>query len=38
MTNGNVVLQEVQTFGTTLGRPQNFLQARMMRLALLINF
>ncbi len=37
-TNGNVVLQEVQTFGTTLGRPQNFLQARMMRLALLVSF
>jgi hypothetical protein len=36
--NGNVVLQEVQTFGVTLGQPQNFLQARMMRLALLINF
>ena len=36
--NGNVVLQEVQTFGPTLGQPQNFLQARMMRLALLVNF
>jgi hypothetical protein len=36
--NGNVVLQEVQTFGATLGQPQNFLQARMMRLALLVNF
>ncbi|MFN7981785.1 MAG: carboxypeptidase regulatory-like domain-containing protein [Vicinamibacterales bacterium] len=38
VTNGNVVLQEVQTFGATLGQPQNFLQARMMRLALMINF
>ena len=38
VTNGNVVLQEVQTYGATLGQPQNFLQARMMRLALLINF
>jgi hypothetical protein len=38
VTNGNVVLQEVQTYGVTLGQPQNFLQARMMRLALLINF
>ncbi len=28
VTNGNVVLQEVQTFGATLGQPQNFLQAR----------
>jgi len=36
--NGNVVLQEVQTYGASLGQPQNFLQARMMRLALLINF
>ena len=38
VTNGNVVLQEVQTFGANLGQPQNFLQGRMMRLALLINF
>jgi len=38
VTNGNVVLQEVQTYGLTLGQPQNFLQARMLRLALLINF
>jgi hypothetical protein len=38
VTNGNVVLQEVQTYGSTLGQPQNFLQARMMRLALLVNF
>jgi hypothetical protein len=38
VTNGNVVLQEVQTFGSTLGQPQNFLQARMLRLAVLINF
>jgi Carboxypeptidase regulatory-like domain/TonB-dependent Receptor Plug Domain len=42
--NGNVVLQEVQTtslvtgLSSTLGQPQNFLQARMMRLALLISF
>jgi len=38
VTNGNVVLQEVQSYGATLGQPQNFLQARMLRLALLINF
>jgi hypothetical protein len=38
VTNGNVVLQEVQTFGANLGQPQNFLQGRMLRLALLINF
>jgi len=38
VTNGNVVLQEVQTYGANLGQPQNFLQGRMMRLALLINF
>jgi len=38
VTNGNVVLQEVQTYGLTLGQPQNFLQARMMRLALLVSF
>jgi hypothetical protein len=39
-----VVLQEVQTtslatgVSATLGQPQNFLQARMLRLALLVNF
>jgi len=38
VTNNNVVLQEVQNFGSTLGQPQNFLQARMLRLALLLNF
>ena len=44
VTNGNVVLQEVQTTSAvsgvspTLGQPQNFLQGRMMRLALLVNF
>jgi hypothetical protein len=44
VTNNNVVLQEVQTtslatgLSSTLGQPQNFLQARMLRLALLINF
>jgi hypothetical protein len=38
VTNGNVVLQEVQTFGSSLGQPQNFLQGRLMRLALLVNF
>ena len=44
ITNNNVVLQEVQTtslvsgLSPTLGQPQNFLQARMLRLALLINF
>jgi hypothetical protein len=38
ITNNNVVLQEVQTYGASLGQPQNFLQARMLRLALLVNF
>lgn len=44
LTNNNVVLQEIQTtslvtgLSPTLGRPQNFLQGRMMRLALLVNF
>ena len=38
VTNGNVVLQEVQTYGANLGQPQNFLQGRMMRLAVLIDF
>ena len=42
--NDNVVLQEVQTtslvtgLSSTLGQPQNFLQARMLRLAMLITF
>ena len=36
--NGSAVLQEVQAFGSTLGQPQNFLQARILRLALLVNF
>jgi hypothetical protein len=36
--NANTVLQEVQSFGTSLGQPQNVLQGRMMRLALLFNF
>lgn len=44
LTNNNVVLQEVQTtslvsgLSPSLGQPQNFLQGRMMRLALLVNF
>jgi hypothetical protein len=44
VTNNNVVLQEIQTtslvtgLSPTLGQPLNFLQARMLRLALLINF
>jgi hypothetical protein len=36
--NGSAVLQEVQSFGANLGQPQNFLQARLLRLALLISF
>jgi len=36
--NANTVLQEVQSFGTSLGQPQNVLQGRLMRLALLFNF
>jgi hypothetical protein len=38
VTNNNVVLQEVQSYGANLGQPQNFLQARLLRLALLVNF
>jgi hypothetical protein len=36
--NANTVLQEVQAFGVSLGQPQNVLQGRLMRLALLFNF
>jgi hypothetical protein len=36
--NANTVLQEVQSFGVSLGQPQNVLQGRLMRLALLFNF
>jgi hypothetical protein len=36
--NANTVLQEVQSFGSSLGQPQNVLQGRLMRLAILINF
>jgi len=36
--NGSAVLQEVQSYGANLGQPQNFLQARLMRLALMFNF
>ena len=36
--NANTVLQEVQSFGLSLGQPQNVLQGRLMRLALLISF
>jgi hypothetical protein len=36
--NANTVLQEVQSFGSSLGQPQNVLQGRMMRLAVLFNF
>ena len=36
--NANPVLQEVQSFGSSLGQPQNVLQGRMMRLALLLTF
>jgi hypothetical protein len=36
--NGSAVLQEVQVFGPSLGQPQNFLQGRLLRLALLMNF
>jgi len=36
--NANTVLQEVQSFGSSLGQPQNVLQGRLMRLAVLINF
>src|SRR5262245_16251630 len=36
--NANTVLQEVQSFGSSLGQPQNVLQGRLLRLAVLINF
>jgi hypothetical protein len=36
--NANTVVQEVQAFGSSLGQPQNVLQGRLMRLALLFNF
>jgi hypothetical protein len=38
ITNNNVALAEVQAYGTSLGRPLNILQGRMLRLALLITF
>ncbi len=38
VTNGNVVLAENEQFGTTLGQARNILQARMLRLALLLDF
>jgi hypothetical protein len=36
----NREIQKIEdpVFGATLGQPQHFLQARMMRLALLIDF
>jgi len=36
--NGSAVLQEIQAYGPSLGQPQVALQARLMRLALLIEF
>ena len=36
--NANTVLQEIESFGSSLGQPQNILQARMLRLAVLLNF
>jgi hypothetical protein len=36
--NGSAVIQENQSFGPSLGQPQDILQARLLRLALLINF
>jgi hypothetical protein len=36
--NGNTVLQEIQSYGGSLGQPQNVLQGRLMRLAMLLNF
>jgi hypothetical protein len=36
--NGSTVLQEIQSFGASLGQPQVALQARMLRLAVLLNF
>jgi hypothetical protein len=36
--NANTVLQEIESFGPSLGQPQNILQARMLRLAVLLDF
>jgi hypothetical protein len=36
--NGSAVLQEIQSYGPSLGQPQVALQARLLRLALLIEF
>jgi hypothetical protein len=36
--NGNTVLQEIQSYGPSLGQPQVVLQARLLRLAVLIDF
>jgi hypothetical protein len=36
--NGSAVIQENQSFGVSLGQPQVALQARMLRLAILLNF
>jgi Carboxypeptidase regulatory-like domain len=36
--NGSAVLQEIQSYGSSLGQPQVALQARLLRLALLIEF
>jgi Carboxypeptidase regulatory-like domain len=38
VTNNNVVLAEVESYGASLGRPLNILQGRMLRLALLVAF
>ena len=36
--NNNVVLSENEQFGATLGQARNILQARLLRLALLLDF
>jgi hypothetical protein len=36
--NGSAVLQEIQSYGPSLGQPQVALQARLLRLAVLIEF
>ena len=36
--NSNVVLQENQTYGTSLGQPQQVLQGRLLRISNQIKF
>jgi len=38
LLNSSVVLTEIQTFGTALGRPTSMLQGRFVKLGLLTKF